>query len=231
MNKTYRAAWESPRQKSSDKWDHYFEIYDHLLGRFYSQEVSYLEIGVQHGGGLETARKLFHENSKIIGLDIDPVCKSLETEGVADLMIIGSQIDPDALRIAKDASPDGFDIILDDGSHVQSHMVSTFIQMFSHLKNGGIYIIEDTHTNYSWEHQEGFFAIGVYDFFKGVSERLNLEFMNADFRANRFKQPRESRTTVPQPDPFLKEVFSIEFFNSVIAIRKKLQPEVMRVSR
>lgn len=228
MNKTYRSVWESPRQKTSDKWDHYFEIYDHLMGEFYDQKVSYLEVGVQYGGGLETARKLFEAGSNIVGIDLDPACKNLELEGIADVMIIGSQTDPEVLHQAKLAAPGGYDIILDDGSHVQNHMVSTFIQMFSHLKNGGVYIIEDTHTNFSWEHQEGFYGLGLYDFFKGLSERLNLEFMNAEYRSTRFKQAPDQRTEIRHPNPSLKEIFSIEFFNSIIAVRKRRQTEPWR---
>ncbi len=228
MSKSYRSAWESPRKKSSDKWDHYFEIYDHLIGRFYGNRVKYLEIGVQFGGGLETAKRLFAEGSTIVGLDVDPACKSLELEGIADHMVIGSQTDPTVLSQVKKLAPEGFDIILDDGSHIQNHMVSTFVQMFSHLKDGGIYIIEDTHTNFSWEHQEGFYGLGLYDFFKGLSERLNLEFMNADYRASRFKEHPQQRPKLGHPNPTLKEIFSIEFFNSIIAIRKKSQAEPWR---
>jgi hypothetical protein len=29
---------------NSDKWEHYFDIYDHLLGKFYGSKVNYLEI-------------------------------------------------------------------------------------------------------------------------------------------------------------------------------------------
>jgi hypothetical protein len=46
--------------------------------------------------------------------------------------------------------PFEFDIIIDDGSHVQSHVRETFSIMFPKLKNGGLYLVEDLHTAY-WE--------------------------------------------------------------------------------
>ena len=150
------------------KWEHYFDIYDHLLGRFYESKVNYLEIGVQNGGSLEIAKKLFASNSLIIGMDIDPNCKHLENK-VANEIIIGSQVDDTTLSKVSKYAP--LDIIIDDGSHIQSHMIVTFLKLFPLLSQDGIYIIEDTHTNYSPEHQESFLGIGLYDYFKGLSER------------------------------------------------------------
>ena len=42
-----------------------------------------------------------------------------------------------------------FDVILDDGSHMTSHMVDTFRYLFPNgLASGGVYIVEDIGTNY-----------------------------------------------------------------------------------
>ncbi|MGC3976971.1 MAG: hypothetical protein QM751_01255 [Paludibacteraceae bacterium] len=40
------------------------------------------------------------------------------------------------------------DIIIDDGSHYCEHIIKTFNVLFPYLKNGGIYVIEDTQTSY-----------------------------------------------------------------------------------
>ena len=177
--KTYKEIFDSQRNFNSDKWEHYFDIYDHLLGKFYESKVNYLEIGVQNGGSLEIAKKLFASDSLIIGMDIDPNCKHLAGK-VANQIIIGSQVDDATLSKVSEFSP--FDIIIDDGSHIQSHMIVTFFKLFPLLSQNGIYIIEDTHTNYSPEHQESFLGIGLYDYFKGLSERLNIDFINSHFR-------------------------------------------------
>jgi hypothetical protein len=54
--KTYKEIFDSQRNFNSDKWEHYFDIYDHLLGKFYESKVNYLEIGVQNGCSLEIAK-------------------------------------------------------------------------------------------------------------------------------------------------------------------------------
>ena len=226
--KTYKEIFDSQRNFNSDKWEHYFDIYDHLLGKFYESKVNYLEIGVQNGGSLEIAKKLFASDSLIIGMDIDPNCKHLEGK-VANQIIIGSQIDDATLLKVSEFGP--FDIIIDDGSHIQSHMIVTFFKLFPLLSQNGIYIIEDTHTNYSPEHQESFLGIGLYDYFKGLSERLNIDFMNSHFRKDRYKLPRNERSSIHQIPDIVRDIFSIEFFDSVIAIKKRTKTEPLRIRK
>jgi hypothetical protein len=216
--KTYKDFFNEPRNFNSDKWEHYFEIYDHLLGRFYESKIKYFEIGVQNGGSLEIAKKIFSHDSFIMGLDIDPNCKHLEGK-IANKIIIGSQVDDTVLSKVSEFAP--FDIIIDDGSHIQSHMIVTFLKIFPLLSQNGVYIIEDTHTNYSPEHQESFLGIGLYDYFKGLSERLNIDFINSHFRKERYKLPRNERSLINQIPDIVRDIFSIEFFDSVIAIKKE----------
>jgi hypothetical protein len=226
--KTYKEIFDSQRNFNSDKWEHYFDIYDHLLGKFYESKVNYLEIGVQNGGSLEIAKKLFASDSLIIGMDIDPNCKHLECK-VANQIIIGSQVDDATLLKISEFGP--FDIIIDDGSHIQSHMIVTFFKLFPLLSQNGIYIIEDTHTNHSPEHQESFLGIGLYDYFKGLSERLNIDFMNSHFRKDRYKLPRNERSSIHQIPDIVRDIFSIEFFDSVIAIKKRTKTEPLRIRK
>ena len=226
--KTYKEIFNSQRNFNSDKWEHYFDIYDHLLGKFYESKVNYLEIGVQNGGSLEIAKKLFASDSLIIGMDIDPNCKRLEGK-VANQIIIGSQVDDVALSKVSKFAP--LDIIIDDGSHIQSHMIVTFLKLFPLISQNGIYIIEDTHTNYSPEHQESFLGIGLYDYFKGLSERLNIDFINSHYRKDRYKLPRNERSSIHQIPDIVRDIFSIEFFDSVIAIKKRTKTEPFRIRK
>ena len=41
-----------------------------------------------------------------------------------------------------------FDIIIDDGSHICSHVIKTFSFLFDYLKENGLYICEDLQTTY-----------------------------------------------------------------------------------
>lgn len=110
-------------------------------------------------------------------------------------------------------------------------MISTFINLFPLIVEGGRYIIEDTHTNYSPEHQESFFGIGLYDYFKGLSERLNIDFIDPEARKSRFKLPRGQRPSRAVWNGIERNIFSIEFFDSVIAVRKRQKLEPLRIRR
>jgi len=230
MSITYKSAFYAKRRFSSEKWQHYFDIYDHCLASFYGHNIRYLEIGVQNGGSLEVARNLFGPESIIIGMDIDPAFMNIKDRGIADQIIIGPQSEDRALQELFSTS-DYFHIVIDDGSHIQADMIQSFLNIFPTLVDGGVYVIEDTHTNFSPDHQKSFHGIGLYDYFKGLTERLNLPYLDPAMRKNRYKTPRESREQSPSPfgDDLLRSIFSIEFFDSVIAIKKRLRQEPYRI--
>lgn len=46
------------------------------------------------------------------------------------------------------ARPDGWDIVIDDGSHVPAHNVISFEAIWKNVRPGGIYIVEDIETSY-----------------------------------------------------------------------------------
>ena len=69
----------------------------------------------------------------------------------------------------------GYDIIVDDGSHLPKHQYLAFKTLFSFLKPGGIYIIEDTEKSY-WEvNSPGYFDL-VALLSKTVVKCVNTEF-------------------------------------------------------
>lgn len=86
----------------------------------------------------------------IYGLDIHE--KRLDVPRIVVLQ--GDQSDPESLERALASCPP-FDLIIDDGSHIGSHIVTSFKTLFPKLKPGGLYAIEDLHTAYSPEHGGG----------------------------------------------------------------------------
>lgn len=57
---------------------------------------------------------------------------------------IGSQSDPVFLQHLRIKYPGGFDVILDDGSHLAEDMIQTFTYAFENILNpGGVYVVED----------------------------------------------------------------------------------------
>lgn len=130
------------------KWHHYFDIYTRHFQQYRDRPIRMLEIGVFRGGSLRMWKKFFHPDSTIVGIDINPECKAHELPDQNVHVRIGSQADPDFLaKINEEFGP--FDVILDDGSHQTDHMIVSFGALFrAALKDGGCYMVEDTHTNY-----------------------------------------------------------------------------------
>lgn len=134
-----------------DKWMHYFPIYEQALRRFRGRPVTMLEIGVSHGGSLQMWRHYFGRRSTIVGIDINPRVESLASEGIA--IHIGDQSDPAFLaELGRKYGP--FDIVLDDGSHQPVHQIASVEHLWPFVADGGVYIVEDLHTNY-WEEYGG----------------------------------------------------------------------------
>lgn len=62
-------------------------------------------------------------------------------------------------QIAFECAPDGFDIVIDDASHLGKVARSSFQNLYhKHLKSGGIYVVEDWGTGYwqSWPDGESY---------------------------------------------------------------------------
>lgn len=135
------------------KWVHYPPIYDSYFSKYRGTSVTFLEIGVLDGGSLDFWRRYFGSDATIVGIDVDPACA--ERVSAPNHVRIGSQADPVFLeKLAAEFGP--FDVVLDDGSHVGHHQRASFEALFPHVKAGGIYAIEDTHTSYWPDHGGGF---------------------------------------------------------------------------
>ncbi|MEO5339939.1 MAG: class I SAM-dependent methyltransferase [Magnetococcus sp. MYC-9] len=124
---------------------HFLEIYERHLAGFRNKEVSLMEFGVFHGGSLQMWKHYLGEHAKIYGVDIDPRCTVASEERIR--VITADQGDVRALRVIKRFLPT-FDIIVDDGGHYMHQQINTFEEMFPHLNDGGIYLIEDIGTSY-----------------------------------------------------------------------------------
>ena len=62
---------------------------------------------------------------------------------------LGSLDHPALLSDRKGWEHTGWDFIVDDGSHVPTHMISTFQTLWPYLRHGGVYVIEDIGFSYT----------------------------------------------------------------------------------
>lgn len=142
----------------TDKWGHHFytPIYEQWFSSKRYQPVRLLEIGIggyakpHHGGDSLRMWKQYFPKGIITGIDLYD--KSALAESRIHIYQ-GDQADAGFLKNVYDAEGP-FDIIIDDGSHVQSHILASFQTLFPLMPSGGIYVIEDTQTSY-WPKFEG----------------------------------------------------------------------------
>jgi hypothetical protein len=137
-------AYEYDTDKHQLYLNHYVRHFKHIS----QQHIKLLELGVFHGGSLLLWRDYF-QHGKIVGLDLNHVDIDDSTERIS--VYQGDQRDLQLLdRIAAECAPNGFDIIIDDASHIAELTKISFCHLFdNHLKPGGYYVIEDWRVGYS----------------------------------------------------------------------------------
>ncbi len=186
------------------KWKHYFPIYERHLGPFVDRSVALLEIGCGDGGSLQMWKRYFGPHAQIVGLDIEPRCKEFEDDQIA--VRIGSQDDPAVLDgLVAEFGP--FDVVIDDGSHIQAHVAASFGRLYAGLSKNGVYLIEDLHTAY-WPDFGG--GEGRPDTFIEIAKKL-VDELNADHRREPGAATEFTRTT-----------HSICFYDSVVVFERGL---------
>ncbi len=111
----------------------YLETYDKLFAPF-REGCTIMEIGLAMGDSIQLWDDYF-ENSYIIGVDISVVFEPGKYKNVVSIF------ETDATKYIP--SPAMFDIIIDDGSHMEADQIKTFNLLKGKMKQGGVYIIED----------------------------------------------------------------------------------------
>ncbi|HLF35821.1 MAG TPA: hypothetical protein VI583_16375 [Cyclobacteriaceae bacterium] len=194
----------------------YTRPYQAHLGRFRNRPIKLLEIGVggydnpKKGGKSLRMWKSFFPEAKIFSIDIHNK-SGIEEERIK--IFRGSQADESFIKEV--ISHSGFlDIIIDDGSHINEHVIRTFEILFPCLNIGGVYVIEDTQTSY-WPKYGGDShdredPRRLMNFFKNLTDSLNhQEFLIDDYRPNYYD----------------KNIVSIHFYHILIIIHKRLNDE------
>ena len=128
------------------KYNHYFEVYDRHLARFKDTQFRMLEIGTARGGSIRMWREWLGARFEHHCVDIDASVAGFHAPSRNTYAHCGNQSDPQLLaRLV--AETGGFDVVLDDGSHVVAEQLVSFHALFPSLRPGGVYIVEDTHTS------------------------------------------------------------------------------------
>jgi len=213
LAKKYGTDKSSEIHNYCDKYAKYipFQRYDKL---------NILEIGILDGKSLLTWKEYFYR-SYILGIDINPDCKKYEEPRIS--VEIGSQGDGAFLsRTWQQYGP--FDMILDDGSHMNEHVIYSFEHLWGSVKSGGVYIIEDVGTSYWDEWGGGHLRENTsMEYFKKLSDDINFRGLQ-NFDTENVHARREDWLTnlskETQPD-CITDIESINFLNGIIIITKR----------
>ncbi|HSZ53465.1 MAG TPA: class I SAM-dependent methyltransferase [Caulobacteraceae bacterium] len=195
------------------KWEHYFPVYERHFGPWRGRTLTFLEVGVAHGGSLAMWRRFFGPLATVVGVDIDPKCRAHEENGV--LVRIGDQSDPKFLQSLVDefGVPD---VVLDDGSHQMAHIHATFDALYPRMGKNGVYMVEDLHTAYWPDFGGGLKEPGSFiERAKSLVDQLNADHARGALA----------------PDAFTRETLAISFYDSMVVFEKgrvprKTAPEI-----
>lgn len=191
------------KKKLIHKWVHYFDIYHRHFERFRGKRVVVLEFGVNQGGSLEMWRHYFGRRAMIYGVDIDPRCARLS--GRRTKIFIGDQEDREFLRSIA-AEIGRIDVLIEDGGHTMGQQIATFEELYPHVSDDGVFLIEDLHTSY-WPHYGGgYHRPGTFmEYAKGLTDQLNAwHSKDPDFAV----------------DDFTRTTRSMHFYDSIVVFEK-----------
>jgi lipopolysaccharide biosynthesis protein len=219
-NKSLHQLYTEHTGKVSDKWSLYLSEYDRLFNSYRDKPIRLLEIGIQNGGSLEIWSKFFKNASAFIGCDINPDCELLNYDDSRIEIIIGDANSPEVRERLLQLSPQ-FDIIVDDGSHLSSDIIKSFVLYFPLLAEGGVFIVEDLHCSY-WSQFEG----GLFDpyssisLFKHLADVINHEHWGIPKARSDILHGIFMKYDCEISADVLSQVHSVEFINSMCVIRK-----------
>jgi hypothetical protein len=149
MAETADLLWNLKLANNAGKGRAYLDTYAANFESFRDKPVRLLEIGVRTGGSLRMWRDYFPDGL-IYGIDIR---NPIPAENRLKAFRINQTDVPALTQMAGEVGP--FDIIIDDASHVADKTAASFrCLFFHHLRDGGIYAIEDWGTGY-WVGKDG----------------------------------------------------------------------------
>lgn len=175
-----------------------------------------LQIGICFGQSLAFWADWF-PSAEIIGLDvftdrfINGSRSLLRSRGMAEdrvAVMRGNSSDRTFLStVLTRFGPQGFDLVVDDGSHIYEDMIYTYQALFiAALKPGGLYVIEDTMS--SWKsHKLAFFIQKLLE--------------SSQWMGRKLKSHELDKSLEVQPDPYAAWVEAIEFRRGLVIIRKR----------
>lgn len=165
LSRQLQAPWTNRSIEKIFEGTHTDKLWRHGYHRYYEKQLAayreqpgmrILEIGADSGISLGAWMLYFKDPAQVSGIayGVDAEAAQAKACGIlpdhCDKLKIFSmdQSDKDALDDLKQQSPEGWDIIVDDGSHKPEHNIISFQNLWERVRPGGMYVIEDIETSY-----------------------------------------------------------------------------------
>lgn len=208
----------------ADKWEPYFEVYEQFFSRFRGKSPKVLEVGVFLGGGLEMWSKYFGPGSEILGIDIEP--STLDKAPRGTRVFIGDQGDSGFWNDFLLSQPGPYDIIIDDGGHRMEQQILTLQKTLPLLKEGGVYLCEDTHTSYWPRHGGGLKSSSSFiEYSKQIIDVLHDAHTVTDDLGNQQHGERLPRELVAMYGC----IRAVHYFDSMVILEKGAKQPFRRI--
>ncbi|MEG3756712.1 hypothetical protein V5096_01990 [Pseudoalteromonas carrageenovora] len=196
---------------TTDKYTlhHYYDTYSSLAEQLKVNKLFEIGVGGYQssylgGDSLFAWRELFPD-AELIALDFYDKQKINKPNNCT--IYRGSQDNEKVLKHIVDKEQH-FDLIIDDGSHLNEHVIYSFEYLFPALNEGGVYIIEDVQTSY-WPNYNGSLnsESTMINYFKSIVDSINKVEVDVAYRDF-------------NPHKFHKSIKSITFEHNLIIIKK-----------
>jgi hypothetical protein len=188
----------------------YLDFYDRFFEKLRGRPVRILEIGVLQGASVKMWETYF-PYGLVIGADINPDVVRFESKRIKIEIIDQSNIQ-NLIDLGVKHGP--FDVIVEDGSHLWEHQITSLRTLFPFLKDKGFYIVEDLQTNFGdmIKNYRGVSTISCVDYLKQLVD-LRVATAQADI--------------AKEEDPFLRtygrSVGFVAFYKHACLIEKRLE--------
>jgi len=141
-------------------------------------------------------RDYFGPKARIIGIDFNPNAKKWEKHGFE--IFIGSQSDEEFWNSFK-SKVGNIDLLLDDGGHTYEQQIITTELLLETINDGGLLVIEDTHSSYMKNY--GPRKYSFIEYAKNKIDAINMRFKDISDKNSEHR------------------FWSIEFVESMVAFR------------
>jgi hypothetical protein len=245
---TFKREMETGSAGLTDKttMHHYHHIYHRYLSTMtmrtcahdHPKTIRMLEIGLgcspgggmilgQPGGSTRAWRHLFTSSEFKLDLHVmefDAECANKwakQFEGVAVVHTGDASVSTDLDRVVRESGGQPFDVIIDDASHLNEHQIKTFEAMIGHVKQGGVYIIEDIFSSCrTWRANVGSKSADLNLVVKGTHGCMKT----SDGKPTIFSMLVEwQKKLVEGQEPF-QDVIHVDLSSEVAVIGKRLMP-------